>query len=144
MSGTPTIEFRAGELTPAERSAVKTGFSEHSDALGAPDYQKSRVNWLAHDGSGDLGAVLTVEILWDWAYVDELWVRPDLRGAGLGRRLMEHVEAYAKSDGLQGIWLWTQSWQADGFYRRLGFAEFSRFDDFPKGYARIGFRKVFG
>ena len=47
-----------------------------------------------------------------------------------------------------GVWngcqwrLWTQSWQAGGFYQQLGYSEFTRFDDFPKGHSRIGFRKI--
>ena len=62
-------------------------------------------------------------------YIDELWVSPESRGAGLGRALMLRAEELAKSRGLQGLWLWTQSWQADGFYRQLGYDEFARFDD---------------
>ncbi|MCG8333861.1 MAG: histone acetyltransferase, partial [Proteobacteria bacterium] len=37
---------------------------------------------------------------------------------------------------------WTQSWQAAEFYEQLGYVEFARFDDFPKGHQRIGFRKL--
>ena len=51
------------------------------------------------------------------------------------------AEEHATRRGLRGIWLWTQSWQAIGFYSRLGFQEFTRFDDFPQGHTRVGFRK---
>ena len=54
---------------------------------------------------------------------------------------MQLAEEFAAGAALQGIWLWTQSWQADGFYRQLGYSELTRFDDFPKGHSRIGFRK---
>ena len=74
-------------------------------------------------------------------YIDELWVSPASRGGGLGRQLMELAEEFARAQRLQGIWLWTQSWQAEGFYRQLGYSEFTRFDEFPKGHSRIGFRK---
>jgi|GEM_PF-4997429 len=41
----------------------------------------------------------------------------------------------------QGIWLWTQSWQAEGFYMQLDHSQFTRFDILPKGHSRTGFRK---
>ena len=120
---------------------VSAGFQTHTEEQAAPEYKKERVKWLAFDEREDIRAVLTADILWDWVYIDELWISPESRGEGLGRQLMQLVEAFAKTRGLQGLWLWTQSWQAEGFYRQLGYSEFARFDDFPKGHSRIGFRK---
>lgn len=117
------------------------GFQTHTEQQGAPEYKKDRVKWLAFDEQKDIAAVLTADILWDWIYIDELWISPKLRGKGLGRQLMLLAEELAVSQGLHGLWLWTQSWQAEGFYRQLGYSEFTRFDNFPKGHSRIGFRK---
>ena len=136
------IEFHRGDLTPSEQSLVSEGFRADTDEQDAPDYEKQRVKWLALDKQEGIGAVLTADILWDWIYIDELWVSPELRGEGLGRKLMQLAEEFATVQGLQGIWLWTQSWQAEGFYRQLGYSQFTRFDDFPKGHSRIGFRKT--
>ena len=136
------IRFGRGELTTSEQAVVTEGFRAHSVGHEAPDYVKERVKWLAVDERDALRAALTAEIVWDWIYIDELWVSPELRGAGLGRRLMFLAEELATNKRLQGIWLWTQSWQAEGFYRQLGYSEFTRFDDFPRGHSRIGFRKI--
>ena len=54
---------------------------------------------------------------------------------------MQCVEEFAADESLQGVWLWTQSWQAESFYTKLGYEEFTRFENFPKGHTRIGFRK---
>ena len=54
------------------------------------------------------------------------------------------AEELAVSQDLQGLWLWTQSGQAEGFYRQLGYREFARFDHFPKRHSRIGYRKILG
>ena len=97
--------------------------------------------WVGIDDDQQVLAILTIDVLWDWAYVDELWVHPEARGTGLGKRLMNLAEEFAEQRGQSGIWLWTQSWQAEGFYRQLGYEEFTRLEDFPKGYTRIGFRK---
>lgn len=136
------IAFARGELSAAEQALVSEGFERHAGQLDAPHYEKERVKWLANDEDGDLRAVLTADVLWDWVYVDELWVSRDLRGQGIGRELMRLAEEFAKTRKLRGIWLWTQSWQAEDFYRNLGYSEFTRFEDFPRGHSRIGFRKV--
>ena len=136
------IVFRQGPLTSLEQSVVSQGFHTHSEERSAPEYKKERVKWLAVDERDDMRAALTAEILWDWIYIDELWISRKLRGEGLGRRLMQLAEDFALSRNLRGIWLWTQSWQAEGFYRQLGYTQFTRFDDFPKGHSRIGFRKI--
>ncbi len=136
------IEFSRGNLTSAEQALVSTGFEEHTGEQNAPRYEKERVKWLASDEGGNVAAVLTADILWDWLYIDELWVSSDLRGSGVGAKLMKLAEEFARSQGHQGAWLWTQSWQAEGFYRRLGYSEFTRFEDFPQGHSRIGFRKT--
>jgi GNAT superfamily N-acetyltransferase len=110
--------------------------------LGAPPFNKEQLHWCAYDIDCALVGIATADLLWDWLYIDELWVDESKRGQGLGRLLMETAEAYAHQRDLTGVWLWTQSWQAEAFYAALGYAEFARFPDFPRGYQRIGFRKL--
>ena len=137
----PKFEFSRSALTEAEQAVVAEGFRAHTDELGAPHYEKQRLKWICRDDQGELRAVLTADVLWDWVYIDELWVSSELRGQGVGKNLVSRVEQYAMSEKLKGIWLWTQSWQAVDFYSKLGFVEFARFDDFPRGHIRVGFRK---
>ncbi len=136
------IAFRHGELSAAARDAVSRGFARHSEELKAPVYSKRLVNWTITERRHAVIAVLTADLLWDWLYIDELWVSEELRGKGVGRKLMKLAEEFAATEQLEGIWLWTQSWQAEGFYRKLGYVEFSRFEDFPRGHSRMGYRKT--
>ena len=135
------IELRREALTAAEQSTISTGFSAHAEQLDAPEYRKHTLKWLGFDETGNLCVVLTADTLWDWMYIDELWVDENSRGEGLGRQLMQLAETQAQVEGLAGIWLWTQSWQAEDFYLKLGYEEFTRFENFPRGHSRIGFRK---
>ena len=136
------ITFRRERLSDSDQAVVAAGFHAHADEQSAPQYRKEHAHWTVTDDNDATLAVLTSDILWDWLYIDELWVSPDRRGSGLGRQLIEEAEVFARKEGLQGIWLWTQSWQAEGFYTELGYEEFTRFDHFPRGYSRIGFRKT--
>ncbi|HIF9341218.1 TPA: GNAT family N-acetyltransferase [Photobacterium damselae] len=137
----PTIQFAQGALTSQHQAELSVGFESHSETQSAPPYHKEKINWTVENEQGKLVAVLTADILWQWLYVDELWVDESCRGTGMGKQLMAKAEAYAKEQHLSGLWLWTQSWQAPKFYQSLGFEEFTRFDNFPTGHSRIGLRK---
>jgi len=85
----------------------------------------------------DEGAVvagLAGETYCGWLFVKYLWVSEDLRGRGLGRELMAHAEARARDRGCHSAWLDTFSFQARGFYQKLGYEEFGRLDYPPDHY----------
>lgn len=52
-----------------------------------------------------------------------MWVRPDARGAGVGRRLIEAVLGWAGGVGIGEVRLWVVEGneRAEGVYSRLGF-----------------------
>jgi GNAT superfamily N-acetyltransferase len=135
------IKFKNGNLSSDEQQKITAGFEKHSDQWGAPHFGKERINWVIYEKQENLIGALTADIFWNWIYIDELWVSERHRSKGLGKILMRKAEDLAMSYGLVGVYLWTQSWQAENFYKRLGYVEFTRFQDFPKGYSRIGFRK---
>lgn len=76
-----------------------------------------------------------------WAYIDLVWVADRDRGKGLGRRLMQEAEAEAKRRGCHSAYLWTQDFEAPGFYEKLGYKRFVELENFIRGHQRIGFMK---
>jgi GNAT superfamily N-acetyltransferase len=74
--------------------------------------------------------------LWKWLFIDYLWVSDELRGRGLGAQLLGRAEAAARERGCGAAWLDTFSFQAPGFYTKLGYRHFGQLDDFPPGHAR--------
>lgn len=64
-----------------------------------------------------------------------LWVDPDRRGRGIGRRLLAAVEAEAVRRGCTRAGLDTYSWQAPDFYLRLGYRIHGTLD-YPNGTKR--------
>lgn len=63
------------------------------------------------------------------------WVDADLRGRGIGSAMMTALEAEAIRRGCTRAALDTYSWQAPGFYHRLGFVEYGCLE-YPNGTSR--------
>lgn len=59
----------------------------------------------------------------DTLEVEFLFVEEAYRGRGLGQQLLEHVEKLARQEGLRRILLNTYSFQAPGFYQKLGYQQ---------------------
>ncbi|HEX4321122.1 MAG TPA: GNAT family N-acetyltransferase [Acidobacteriaceae bacterium] len=86
--------------------------------------------------------------LWGWTsfdflHIDLLIVPEPLRGSGLGRTVMLQAEAEAIQRGCHGAWLDTFSFQARGFYERLGYTVFGSIEGYPPGHSRFFLKKSF-
>ena len=99
---------------------------------------------LSDADSGSILGGLWGETNFAYLHVDLLFVPETLRGSGLGRQMMLDAEEEAMARGSRGAWLDTYSFQARGFYERLGFSVFGTIDDFPPGQKRFFMKKSFG
>ena len=65
--------------------------------------------------------------------IKRVYVRPQMRGQGLARRLMEALEAKALENGCRTFMLETGPAQAEAlvFYERLGYRRRGAFGDYP-------------
>ena len=55
-------------------------------------------------------------------YLEDLYVRPEFRGAGIGRILLAHLARLAKDRGCGRLEWWVLDWNAPsiGFYEKIG------------------------
>ncbi|GGQ37519.1 GNAT family N-acetyltransferase [Streptomyces mutabilis] len=98
----------------------------------------------ATDAEGALIGGLTG---WTWstlASVEMLWVREDQRQAGWGSRFMREAEDEAARRGCTDMIVSTYTFQAPGFYPRLGFRERGRIQGVPGGHEDVYFHKRIG
>jgi GNAT superfamily N-acetyltransferase len=65
----------------------------------------------------------------NYLHVDVLWLRQDVRGTGYGKRLLLAAEREALNRGCRYAQLDTFSFQARGFYEKLGYRVFGELDD---------------
>jgi GNAT superfamily N-acetyltransferase len=63
-----------------------------------------------------------------------------LRGTGIGRALIGAAERRALERGCHSAWVDTFSFQAPGFYRKLGYKPFGELD-YPPDFKRIFLQK---
>jgi GNAT superfamily N-acetyltransferase len=89
---------------------------------------------------GRIAAGLAGETYCGWLFVKYLWVSEGLRGRGVGRDLMARAEVLARERGCHSAWLDTFSFQARGFYEKLGYEEFGRLN-YPPDHHRHFLRK---
>lgn len=130
-------------IPQSDIDALKNALIADAAAQNAPSYRLQPLGIFQRDADGNITAGLTGHIAWDWFYVDLLYVHPSRQRCGWGTRLMTEAEMTAQQRGCTGIWVWTLSFQASGFYQKQGYEIFCQFPDFPKGHQRIGFRKIF-
>ena len=98
--------------------------------------------WLfARDAAGKVQGGVRGQTYWSWCSIDVLAVAEPYRRQGIGSRLLARAEAIARERGCVGIRLDTVSFQAPAFYRRHGYVEFGRIDDYPPGHTRLWFMK---
>lgn len=94
--------------------------------------------WLfARDANGRVQGGLDGRTGWGWCYIDRLAIATDMRGRGLGTRLLKEAEAVARRRGCIGVRLMTTTFQAAPFYEKLGYREFGRLADYPPGHEMI-------
>lgn len=79
---------------------------------------------------------------WGWLYLDCFWLPETLRGGGLGTAMIRAAEVGALARGCHHARLYSYSFQAPGFYERLGYVRFGVLDDYPPGHAQIWMQKA--
>lgn len=100
------------------------------------------VNIFLRDAESTARGALLGWTMWSCFYVDTLWVDVDLHGKGYGRRLMETGEKMGRVRGCAIAAVDTFSFQALGFYEKLGYSVFGRLPGFTRGMERFYLRKA--
>ena len=74
--------------------------------------------------------------------LSHIWVDERYRGQGLGAALLRTAEAEAAARGCAQVVLATHSFQAPGFYERMGYERKYTIQGRPKGYTDIIYAKA--
>ncbi|MDU5108271.1 GNAT family N-acetyltransferase [Clostridium sp.] len=67
----------------------------------------------------------------NWLTIDYLWVDEKLRGKDIGSEIINKAEKEAKLRGCKYAFLNTFSFQAEGFYLKLGYKKVFSLEEYP-------------
>jgi GNAT superfamily N-acetyltransferase len=132
--------FVAGE----DDAGLRDRLDEELTAFNAAVTGHHDVRLLSIAARGDRGDLRAGLYGWTWGgcgYIDLLWVRGDQRSCGLGTKLLAAAEAEIRRRGCDRVALSTHSFQAPGFYARLGYTECGRTPGYPHGHDDIHLMK---
>lgn len=87
--------------------------------------------WVLEDGGEVVGTVAIRPKDERTCEIKRLYLRPDVRGSGLGQRLYEHAESFARRAGYERIWLDSSRrfTRARKLYERNGFVLLEEVDN---------------
>ena len=89
------------------------------------------LNLYVEDDSGQVMAGLVAETFGNWLEIEYLFVKEDLRGQGIGSQLLQQAESEAKNRNCRFAFVNTYQFQAPDFYKRHGYKEVLRLQDYP-------------
>lgn len=113
--------LRREEVTPELKTFITEGFSRHAiEQTGMDGVRDQPVAFTAYDGDQIMGTVVVL-IFWGQLHVKNLYVAPEYRNCGVARELMMRAHNYGISHNCDFAFVETMSFQAEGFYNKLGY-----------------------
>lgn len=93
---------------------------------------------------GEILGGLTGKTFWGWLHVEYLWVSAPERGRKVGSQIVLAAEREAIERGCIGSTLDTFSFQALGFYEKLGYSLVGKLSGYLGEHERFYLQKKFG
>lgn len=126
--------------TEEQRAAILAPLRAYNIANAGPSLYEPVALLVRDDNNAILGG-LYGHTFYRWLFIELLAVPEQGRGQGIGSKLMNRVEEFAREKDCVGIWLDTFDFQAPGFYKKLGYTECGEIVDYPLGHKRHFFQK---
>jgi GNAT superfamily N-acetyltransferase len=124
---------------PARRAMIGALRAYNAEYAGKDHYKQLT---LTLRDRGRLIGGLAAETYFGWMFISLLWLDARHRRHGLGRMLMERAEDEARDRGVTNAWVDTFDFQAEPFYRKLGYRPFGRLENYPAPYGRVWLTKA--
>ena len=106
-------------------------------ALASAEHAARPLNVIATDAGGSVAGGLFGETRFAWMKLAIMVVREDLRGQGIGKRLLLMAEGEAVKRGCKYAFADTMDYQAPGFYHGQGYTTAGRIEDWDSyGHAK--------
>lgn len=135
MSNEPAISL-TGERDPRAEDILMAGLEAYNkEKIGHVD--RRALDVLVRDGSGEIVGGITGHTSLGLFFLDLFYLPTELRGGGLGSRIMAQAEDEARRRGCTAAFVMTVTFQAPEFYERHGYRRFGEIACPPDGATRI-------
>lgn len=133
------IVLRAGDTPEIEAFLAARIYEFNAKASGYFDGES--FSGTQRDDSGAIRAGISGYTWGGCCYISYLWVDEQERGQGLGTALLSAAEEYAGRRRCAVVFVATHSFQAPGFYERMGYERQTVLHDHPVGYSSASYAK---
>ncbi len=107
-------------FTNTLKKKVQEGFRKHALEMTGLDGSKRTFSFTAYE-KGNFAGILVVKTFWGQLHIKYLYIEELYRRKGIGTRLILNLLEYGKKQGCTAVFVETMSFQALGFYQKLGF-----------------------
>jgi ribosomal protein S18 acetylase RimI-like enzyme len=128
------VDVGAEAVSPADVEIVRRGLRRYN--MSQLDVPHAPFAVIARDAAGAVLGGVTGYVQWGMCEIEFAWVHDAWRGQGIGRQLMAAAEQVALAHGCRRMHLDTMSFQAPGFYRKLGYVVAGTIDGYAEGAVR--------
>ena len=129
------------ERIPRAEAVVTRGLADFNrEKFGRVDTQALDI--LVRDKRGEIIGGLLGRSSLGMFFLDLFYLPQELRGGGLGARIMAQAEDEARRRGCTAAFVYTVTFQAPGFYEKYGYRRFGEIACPPDGATRIFLTKT--
>jgi GNAT superfamily N-acetyltransferase len=127
---------------PQAEAVIRGGLAAYNTARFRPSDNTTLEVLVRDDSSGEALGGLLGHTSYRLFFLDVFYLPEELRGAGLGTRIIALAEDEARRRGCTTAFVYTVSFQAPDFYQRHGYRRFGEVVCPPDGATRIFFSKA--
>ncbi len=129
---------------PVDLQAISLGLQVHNAKHMGERAARDSLTFavFAKDDMDNVVGGIRASAFWNWLNIEVIWVDEDVRGGGVGKRLLAKAEEFAIANGYYAACLETTSFQAREFYAKQGYEIFGELDNFPIGHTMYYMKKM--
>jgi len=137
MQNADSIQPLTFSDTPTEReiNLIRQRMAEYNRAQTNGEYDKPgiEINMVLKDSEGNVVGGISASTQVRVMYLETLWVADEYRKRGYGRDLVLAAERAGFENGCITSHTWSLSFQAPGFYQKIGYEVLGIYDGYPDG-----------
>jgi ribosomal protein S18 acetylase RimI-like enzyme len=121
--------------TKEEINTIRKGLEEYNREQTNGEYDEPgiEINLVLKDSEGNVVGGINASTMLRVMHLEALWVADEVRKLGYGRELVLAAERIGFEKGCITSQTWSLSFQAPGFYQKIGYEVLGVYDGYPDG-----------